>query len=361
MPKKNSSINFNNLLNAFEINKKITVLGSVPRNIGIGAHFFCNADCIFCLGGNYPSFTVERYKQFFEEKLKGVLDKSENVDFHGYGELLLMPDINNFLRYINKTLPEQFKTFFTNGIALKDKNFTGGKYNIIVSLHASNKELHKRIVGTDNFDYIISNIKSAVKQKNINVTLYSVLNTMNINDMCNFIELAAKLKVNNVVFRYLTVFEPKHFDLSVFMDRKNANENITKAVLLSEKLGIPVKVPEMFFNGKKTNIMCMQPWNYCYIETQGTVNPCCYADKNIGDLNNAEFSELWNSKKYRLLRKNIIEGKPCNACGICMENNSGRVDKISSHISFRPAVHRKMLKYIRDNKDRYSLSEKDIV
>jgi len=359
--KKNSSINFNNLLNAFEINKEITVLGSVPRNIGIGAHFFCNANCTFCLGGHYPSFTFERYKCFFEEKLKGVLDKAENVDFHGYGELLLMPEINNFLKYVNKTLPEQFKTFFTNGIALKDKNFTGGKYNVIVSLHASNKELHKRIVGVDGFDYIIENIKALTKQKNVNVTLYSVLNTMNINDMCDFVKLAAKLKVNNVVFRYLTVFEPRHFGLSVFTGKENANKNIIKAASLSKKLGIPVKMPEMFFNGGKTGAMCMQPWNYCYIETQGTVNPCCYADKNIGSLNNTSFAELWNSKKYVMLRKNIIEGKPCNACSKCVENNPRNVDKISSHITFRPSVHKKMLKYIAENKEKYSLSEKDIV
>lgn len=360
---KNSNINFNNLLNAFEINKKTVSLSSVPRNIGIGAHFFCNAKCTFCLGGNYPNFTIDRYKTFFEEKLKDILNKTESVDFHGYGELLLMPDINNFLKYINKTLPDQVKTFFTNGIALKDKNFIDGKYNIIVSLHASNRELHKQIVGVDSFDDIVSNIKVIRKQKNVNITLYSVLNTLNINDMCDFIRLADKLKVNNVVFKYLTIFEPRHFDLTVFTDRENANKNISKALQLSKKLGILVQVPNMFFNAdnNKINMPCMQPWNNCYIETQGTVNPCCFADKNIGDLNNTTFSKLWNSKKYQNLRGNIISGTANNVCKKCMEYNPNNVDKISSHISFRNSVHKKMLKYITDNKEKYSVFSKDII
>ena len=219
-------INFNRFLNSFEIKKGLKKLSSYPRYIGIGTHFFCNAKCIFCLGGKYENFNIDRYKKFFEEKLRNVLCNAEVVDFHGYGELLLMPGIDKFIKYINKSLPEQTKTIFTNGIALKNWQFFNGKYNIVVSLHASNKNLHKRIVGVDSFDEVISNIINLKKQKNVNVTICSVLNKLNINDTENFVRLCAKLKVKNIILKYITIFDYKHFDLSVFMDRTNSDHNI---------------------------------------------------------------------------------------------------------------------------------------
>ena len=168
MQLENGKIKFNNILNKFEYVNGKKFLKSVPTTIGIGTHFFCNAKCVFCLGGNYPYFTVNRYETFFEEKLSDILCKTSCVDFHGYGELLLMPKINEFLAYLDQKLPNQIKTFFTNGVALKNIKFpTNSLYNVIVSLHASNKQLHKQIVGIDNFDDIILSIKKLKQRKNI--------------------------------------------------------------------------------------------------------------------------------------------------------------------------------------------------
>lgn len=356
-------IKFNSILNNFEINKSSIVLSSAPKNIGIGAHFFCNAKCIFCLGGKYPEFSIERYKIFFEERLKDILIKAENVDFHGYGELLLMPDINSFIKRINKTLPDQRKTFFTNGINLKNKNFDDGRFNIIISLHGSNAKLHKSIVGVEGFEEIISNIKELRKQKNIKITLYFVITKINLDDMCDFVRLGAKLKVDAITFRYLTIFDYKDFDLTVYMNKNQANENINKSLELAKRLGIYINVPRMFFNPgtKQIKKMCRCPWDYTYIENQGTVNACVFAGKHIGDLTNSAFKDVWNSAKYQKLRKELLTGQPNDICKKCIEYDSNNIDKISAHITFRPLTHKKMLTYITDNRKRYGLSLKDIL
>ena len=357
----NQQINFNKLLNSFEIKKGLSKLSSYPRYVGIGTHFFCNAKCIFCLGGKYECFTIDRYKNFFEEKLKDVLCKAEIVDFHGYGEMLLMPDITDFIKYINKTLPEQTKTIFTNGIALKNKSLFDGKYNIMVSLHASNKNLHKQIVGVDSFDTIISNIINLQKQKNVNITLYSVLNKLNINDMENFVKLAAKLKIKNVIFKYMTIFDVSHFSLSVFMDKNNANENILKAIKTAKKLGVNINCPPLFFEKSRLRPVCMQPWNNIYIENQGTVNPCCFTGSHIGNLEKTEFGNLWNSKKYQNLRKSITNNNPTEYCKKCINYNPNNINKLSSHITFRKSTYNKLLRFITDNKKMFSLSINDII
>jgi len=356
-------IKFNSTLNNFEINKSAVVLSSVPKSIGIGAHFFCNAKCIFCLGGKYSPFSIDRYKMFFEEKLKDILTKAENVDFHGYGELLLMPKINSFIKIINKTLPEQNKIFFTNGINLQNINFDDGKFNIIISLHASNSKLHKNIIGVDGFEDVITNIKKLRKQKNIKITLYSVITKINLDDMCDFVRLGSKLNVDAIIFRYLTIFDYKDFDLTVFMNKNQTNENISQSLELAKKLGIYVNAPQMFLDekAKQMSKICRCPWNYTYIENQGTVNACVFAGKHIGNLNDATFKDVWNSVKYQNLRGELLNSTPNSICKKCMEYDLSNIDRISSHITFRPSTHNKLLKYITDNRTRYGLYIKDIL
>ena len=357
-----NNIKFNSLFNKFELLKGKTILKSVPTTIGVGTHFFCNAKCIFCLGGNYPNFTFERYKTFFEKKLSGILKNVLNVDFHGYGEFLLMPGINKFLKYIDKKIPNQTKTFFTNGIALKNVIFPGnGLYNIVVSLHASNKELHKKIVGVDKFDEIISNIKKLQKQQNIRITLCSILTKLNINDMENFVLLSKKLNVKNVTFKYMTIFEYKHFDLSVFFDKKLVNKNFTKVSKLSKQLGINTVLPVAFRKYNNSICACPSPWDYFYIENQGNVNKCILADTHIGSLNESSFNDIWNSLKYQKLRKNLFSNKPDDICKKCMNYDRNNVNKLSSHITFRPKTYKKLLNYIIKNRKQYGLKIEDII
>jgi len=357
-----NNIKFNNLLNKFELLKGKTVLKSVPTTIGVGAHFFCNAKCVFCLGGGYPNFTFDRYKSFFETNLSGVLERTLNVDFHGYGEFLLMPGINKFLKYIDKKIPNQTKTFFTNGVALKNIKFPkNGVYNIVVSLHASNKELHKKIVGIDKFDEIISGIKKIKEQKNVRITLCSILTNLNIDDMEKFVLLANKLDIKNIIFKYMTIFEYKHFDLSVFLNKKLVNKNFVKVLKLSKQLEINVSLPYSFKKYKKSICCCPSPWDYFYVENQGNVNKCILADNHIGNLNKETFNKIWNSTKYQKLREGLFMKNPDDVCKKCINYDKNNVNKISSHITFRPNTYKKLLNYIIKNRQRYGLKMEDIV
>ncbi|MBR3628098.1 MAG: radical SAM protein [Elusimicrobia bacterium] len=355
-------IKLNNLLNKFELLKGKTILKSVPTTIGVGTHFFCNAKCVFCLGGKYPNFSFNGYKSFFEKNLTAVLKKALNVDFHGYGEFLLMPNINKFLKYIDKKIPNQTKTFFTNGVALKNVTFPKkGLYNIVISLHASNKELHKKIVGIDKFDEIISNIKRIKKQKNVRISLCSILTKLNINDMENFILLAKKLNIKNVIFKYMTIFEYKHFDLSVFFNKKLVNKNFTKISNLSKRLGINVVLPPSFKKYKNSICICPSPWDYFYVENQGNVNKCILADRHIGNLNKNSFNEIWNNSAYQKLRENLFLQKPDKICKKCINYDKNNVNKISSHITFRPDTYKKLLDYIIKNRKKYGLKTEEII
>jgi len=72
----------------------------------------------------------------------------------------------------------------------------------------------------------------------------------------------------------------------------------------------------------ESKIFCMAPWVHTHIWPNGDVYPCCMADthrpvanyKTEGDL-----KSVWNSEKYKSLRKNMINGVESSECNKCYE------------------------------------------
>jgi MoaA/NifB/PqqE/SkfB family radical SAM enzyme len=352
----NSSLNeqkFNNFLNTLEYEKQKTKLSSLPKFVTIGAHWKCNANCKFCLGGGkYPNFSIENYKKFFEPALGNVLKTARRVGFHGYGETLLYPRITEFFNYINKTLPNAVKLFTTNGIALTEnisQCLTNGKYSIMVSLHASNSTLHKKLTGTDKFAEIVKNIKRLVRLKKqkkayLKINLVFVLQRDNLNDLLNFLKFAGTLNVDSVNVNYITAFTKEQLDMSVFWQQKETNEVLRKAKAL--KLEYRLTLPLEFKKYNTAPCACRDPWEFFYAEMQGTANPCFLAGKHIGNLKNKStraaqsFAKIWNGAKYVKLRKGLDKG-----CKNCINFDKNNVNNVLSHITFRPQTQKKLLKY----------------
>ena len=361
------TVKLNNSIRNLEISQKKIKLESTPSYITIGAHYNCNASCVFCLGGDYPNFTLDKYKIFFEPKLKDVLKKSINIGFCGFGEILLHPEISDILDYLDLTLPNQSKAFTTNGIMLNEKicqKLTDGKYDVMISLHASNAKLHEKITKTKRFDDIISNVKRLVelkkqKQSKLSINMVFVITQDNIDDLCDFIKMSKELGTDCVSANYITMFETQHVDMSVFWMKDKVNAILTEAEKFRD--GFSVNLPLKFQKySKSDNVACRDPWEFFYTEVQGSVNPCCLAGNHIGNLNNSSFEEIWNSEGYFMLREGIVSGNIHTWCKNCLKYDKNNVNKLLSHITFRPETQQKLLKYIFENNHKYNLKKEDI-
>ena len=359
----------NNSLKKFEIEQKKIELKSTPNYVTIGAHYGCNARCVFCLGGNYPNFSLKKYKEFFEPKIGHVLKKAVNVGFCGFGEILIQPEINEILDYLNKTLPRQAKAFTTNGISLNEaicQKLTDGRYDVMISMHAANAELHEKMTRTKKFNEIVNNIKRLVqlkKEKNskISINMVFVITQENIGDLCNFIKFSKDLETDCVSANYLTMYEKDHVDMSVFWNKEKTNEILSQAEELRDKLSFSVNLPLKFQQYPKSeNISCQDPWEFFYTEVQGSVNPCCLAGDHIGNLNDDDFETIWNSKGYKMLREGIVTGNIHNWCKNCLKYDKNNVNKLMAHITFRPETQKMLLEYIMRNNQKYKLKEEDI-
>jgi MoaA/NifB/PqqE/SkfB family radical SAM enzyme len=339
-------------LNNEEFRSGKVVLRSLPQGLTLGTNYKCNADCIFCLGGEYRSFSLDLYKKYFEPNVSIMLKNASHVSFCGMGELLLTQDIEEFLDYINMTLAKQNKILTTNGLPLNENimnRLIKSKYSLQVSLHASNSSLHAHLTGMQGgFERIIEGIQNlALKRKDSQspyIVLVFLVNTLNIEDLPNFVGLAASLGVDCVQCNYLTIFNPAHLKLSCFFKQKITNEMFDLAREKADKFKIPLVLPPRFSNDKDNYFksMCSEPWRNIYVDTEGAVLPCCYAGEHFGELKDADILSIWNNKKYQELRAGVVSQDGIGMCKYCLNNNPDNVNLLNSHVSFRPDVQKKI-------------------
>jgi len=371
----------NTSLNDAEYRSGLHSQMSSPQFIAIGAHYDCNAKCIFCPGGVFPSFSLDIFKSFLEEKLKDVFAKANFVGFCGMGELLLIPEIEEFLDYISFNMFGTTKMIVTNGSPLNrrlcDKiieacssttSDKGISYALVISLHAFDASIHKNITGTHKYLDILSNIKYLCDQKNrlnlnMSLRLAFVITTLNIEHLPDFVRTAAKLGFDGVDCSYLNIYEPRQIQLSCYFEKDKTIEAFKMAEDIALEHDFDLKLPPSF-NIPETiqeGNCCSDPWKYFYAETQGTVNSCCFANDHMGDLNNDSFEDIWNGKLYQELR-NQLSGKLVahEFCKYCMKNDMRNVNDIRAHISQRKEIRKNIIEYLWGHRHEYKLSEKNL-
>ena len=283
-----------------------------------------------------------------------------------------MPGITEFLDYINKTLPDNTKVFNTNGIPLNDEicaKLNAGKYSLLVSMHASNAALHSSLTGTSKFDHIVDRIKKLVSIKketksNLHINLIFIVVNDNIADLSDFVAFAKGLGVGRVTCNYVTIYEPHQLKMSTFFNKEKTEDCFERALETAKKEGIDLILPPRFAKNKRKidapKPVCQDPWNFFYVETQGSVNPCCYAGNHIGYLDKQSFEEIWNGPGYTSLREGHMSGNTHFWCKYCMKYDNSNVDDIRSHITFRPETQKKILDYIAEHKNEFSAVNKEI-
>lgn len=359
-------------LNQAEFREGAEALASTAPLVTLGTHNACNAKCIFCLEGNYSKFSLPIYKDFFEAKMGRFLANAEQVTFTGFGETLLLPDIEEFLDHINATLPRTRKIFTTNGTALRPgviERLKKGNYLIQVSLHASHAALHEKLTLLRNqFDGILQGVRALTALPDdpapgtsMRVTLVDVLTTHNIDDLPAFLRLAWDLRAWRVRASYMTMFKPEHVEMSCYFDQERANAAVreARAVLKELRASDPARamgafLPPLFGDAPDAKEpaapdpgappapppelagRCTAPWTQIYTDLHGSVLPCCFWGKVEANLKDTPIDEIWNGPFYQSLRKSMASGDPHPTCKSCVRYQPRNLDDLDSHVTSRP-------------------------
>jgi radical SAM protein with 4Fe4S-binding SPASM domain len=90
---------------------------------------------------------------------------------------------------------------------------------------------------------------------------------------------------------------------------------------------------------------CIYPWIHMYVNPDGSVLPCCVGeyDKHLGNVRENTIEEIWNNDRYKQLRRNMLEGKKCDTCRACYQqedsgNESTRISKNKEFAHLIPLV-----------------------
>ncbi|MFH1202401.1 MAG: radical SAM protein [Candidatus Omnitrophota bacterium] len=336
----------NTQLNDLEFKNKESVLHSTPKAFFLQVSGPCNSSCTFCSrGSDYEMFDLEIYRKRFEEKLSFHLDRAEQIVFTGSGEFLLLPNAEQILDYFDINFPQVNKMFSTNGSSLIPKICekiakSRSRYTIHVSLHASNSKLHEVITRMDNFHRILGQLKYLLGLRkdtgNPAIHFVFVATTLNIEDLPNFVRLAANLKINKVICYYNYIYVPAQKYLSCFFKQELTNRVLDEARDLASQLNIKIDLPPKFTQKEYPLLgICREPWSQIMFNLEGHVLPCDVSEDCRENLANVKWlRDIWNSDYYRTLRESLINGT--SSCfKHCFRANPKCVNEFHSHVIHR--------------------------
>lgn len=297
----------------------------IPFYVYLSLTNMCNANCSFCdVRLNKEKKSIINVKEVINDL--SILG-TKYIHFTGGGEPFFNDDIFEYLEYC--TLKNIKIVLISNGLNLNEEKISKlTKYNIVAfffSIDSCNPDIHNELRRTKGlWEKTTENINLVKKYiPNIKVILNHVLNTKNIEDFDNFIEMK-----KNVNFDYINPIIIKDCEELFPIDNqiKNYNNNIQRFHLLATENNVKFLCQDInFFNkdvskdGNRTeneDLKCVYPSFCAFIDApSGNVYPCdcsIHRDRNlykIGNLLDNSFSEIWNGLKRVYLRDELLKGK----------------------------------------------------
>ncbi len=286
----------------------------------------CNLRCFSCptgmrrLGRPSGDMKYENFKKIIDEIGNDVLV----LVLYLHGEPFLNKDIYKMISYAK--MKGIFVVASTNGNILDTKELIkSGLQYLIICLDGTTPEIYNKYRIGGNFDKVVENIKSIMKEKEGCKTpfidLHFIVNKYNEHQISEIKKLSRVLGVDNLVIKK---FVPPPFVL------QSKNLNSYKRIL-----SFLPKTKEYKYDlriSKKKN--CNRIWISTTITWDGFLIPCCYdvsANYNFGNVFQKNFKSVWNGKEYRFFRQMLIKKSKIPLCFRC----PGGIDvSVNEYIKF---------------------------
>ena len=283
----------------------------------------CNQKCVHCYAAGQVQGNV---KELSTNEWKKIIDKCRKIcvpqlTFTG-GEPTMREDLVELIEY-SKWFVTRLNT---NGVLLTkelcQKLYKASLDSIQITLYSSNREIHNKLVGADNFDKTVEGIRNAL-EAGINVSINTPLCTTN-KEYIDTLKFIRALGVKYVSCSGLIVTgnakkeESKQLQLTgdelyeILQDSvKYCNENLIEISFTSpgwvesekiEKLGLDIP-------------SCGACLSNMAIAPNGDIMPCqSWLSENgkLGNMLKNKWKEIWQSKKCKNIRK--INSKTVGKC-----------------------------------------------
>ncbi len=337
----------------------ITKLAARPRVVTIETTRICNLKCVMC---PHALDSDEKYEHFPAERvndLKNIITTASIVQLHGLGEPFMNPAFWDILKLCHEN---QHVAVNTNGLLLKDKVIEkivdSPISEINFSIDSATPATYHKIRGAD-FNQVKKAVGDLARARGNNRKLRIVMNMTlmheNIREVPLFVSLASELGADAVSFGHLNEIDPGRewiirkddftFDYlaqqlgnqpelsdqmikeaeSIAREKKiDLLLDWAKPVYLAksseEKIDIdPIKNSAPDYEKPPSPKDCNAPWHWLFILTNGSVMPCCFGSKAIGDLRYRSADDIWNGSAIKKLRSELADDTLPELCmeGYC--------------------------------------------
>jgi len=262
----------------------------------------CNLRCIHCAIREAPEKYSEIIKEEFSIKeVKEIIDSLKSlgtkyISISG-GEPFLREDIFDIIEYAKKRdlgiHISSNGTLITKEIAKKVNDL--GLDAISISLDATTPTIHDKIRGVRGaFNKTVAAIRNLVKYKShTQVGISPIITNLNIYELEKLVDFAKDLgEIGDVMEKII---------------RK------TRKYRIYTNSEVYLRGISRYFEDKrKIKIDCFVGFFTCNISWKGDVVPCAFIEP-VGNIRKETFNEIWKSKRFEEVRREIRRGN-CPKC-----------------------------------------------
>lgn len=331
-------------VNSFSRRAGWTWAPAFPIRAWIAPTSRCNLRCRTCYvhtpGTNYSHEDMK--PEVYERVRRELLPSLQEVHLGGAGEPFLAP-------IFYEMLSDMFElgkriTVVTNGTISRPEyleRMVRSPGVVMISIDGTTADVMDRIRPGARLDRVLDFMKTVKEMMDRSVhpafefQISFVVTRSNVGQLTDCVELAHRYGVRTVAFSsFLTGGRTDEF--AVEESLMNQPEQVLPHWERARRRGLElgINVPPMVFDcrdrpeaeqqkwqptlyGPSGRIrQCPLPWWNTYIETDGSVRPCCIFPP-IGNLLEGSFGDVWNGPGYRELRRTVNTPEMPNHCKQC--------------------------------------------
>ena len=290
-----------------------------PISIAFEPTTSCNLRCPECPSGlrSFTRPTGMLSPERFHQTIDQLKDDLLYLTFYFQGEPYLNPDFLSMVKYASDL--GIFTATSTNAHYLDDSNsrktVESGLDKIIISIDGVDQYTYEQYRVGGNLSKVLEGTRNLIKWKrqlgsNSPLVYFQFLVVKPNQDQVQEVKkLGKELGVDKVLIKSAQIYEySKGSDLIPTIDRYSRyRQNGDGTFHLKNKL----------------RNQCWKMWHSSVVTWDGRVVPCCFdkdADHVLGELEEVNFSEIWQGKNYNEFRNRILQDrKKIDICKNCSE------------------------------------------
>ena len=310
----------------------------LPVTMDIEPTTGCNFRCTMCQVSS-PNFEaknmdLETFKKIIKENKQLI-----KIKLQGMGEPLVNKYIYEMIKFA-----DDFgiaTEIICNGSMLSVHNISKllkqNLAKLTISIDGSSKNVFEKIRVKSDFETVVTNAKNFRQAISKNIirpefSAWSTIQSENLQEVESIAQLCKEIGFDNLTYQvFLTGWGKDEWNK--INNKKNINFESVEIKDKFKNIINKYSTKKFKINVFEENLLtykkkCSWPWNSSYLSAKGEVVPCCIVgDPNVvtmGNINDNSFKEIWNSKKYNLLRNKINNNDLEEYCKNCYLETKGK-------------------------------------